>query len=183
MGGDFGGGVDPDEGYECDDAQRPVGVVEGERNRDEIESEGGPVLVDGSLVFLLERAAVAETPEDGEAQQHEAKAGDDHGGGVEGYGEGVQFHIQQVRGEEGEQRETEEEEEIGVEDGLVGFFGAVDEVVVVYPVDGGEGERESVDGEGGEDGAKAGEAGLVGDFELKHHDGDDDGDDSVGEGF
>ncbi len=30
---------------------------------------------------------------------------------------------------------------------------------------------------------KAGEAELVGDLELEHHDGDDDGDDAVGEGF
>ena len=35
----------------------------------------------------------------------------------------------------------------------------------------------------GRDGAETGEAVLVGDFELEHHDGDDDGDDSVGEGF
>ena len=34
---DVSGGVDPDEGYECDDAERPVGVVEGEGNRDEVE--------------------------------------------------------------------------------------------------------------------------------------------------
>ena len=54
---------------------------------------------------------------------------------------------------------------------------------MVYLADGGEGEGESVDGEGGEDGMQAGESALVRDVELEHHDGDDDGDDSVGEGF
>ncbi len=141
------------------------------------------MLVDGGLVFVLERAVATEAPDDGEPQQHEAEAGDDHGRGVEGDGEGVELHLEQVGGEEGEQREAEEEEEVGVEDGLVGLLGAVDEMVMVYPVDGGEGEGESVDGEGGEDGAESGEAGLMGDVELEHHDGDDDGDDSVGEGF
>ena len=47
----------------------------------------------------------------------------------------------------------------------------------------GEGEGEGVDGEGREHGVEAGEAVLVWDLELEHHDGDDDGDDSVGEGF
>ena len=126
---------------------------------------------------------MAEAPDDGEAQQHEAESGDDHGGSVEGDGEGVELHLEQVGGEEGEEREAEEEEEIGVEDGLVSLFGAVDEVVVVDPVDGGEGEGQSVDGEGGEDGTEPGQTGLVWGFELEHHDGDDDGDDSVGEGF
>ena len=38
--GNFCGGVDPDDKYERDDAQRQMGVVEGEGNRDEIEGEG-----------------------------------------------------------------------------------------------------------------------------------------------
>ncbi len=35
----------------------------------------------------------------------------------------------------------------------------------------------------GSDSEEAGETVLFGDFELEHHDGDDDGEDSVGEGF
>ena len=70
------------------------------------------MLVDGGLVFALERAAVTEAPDDGEPQQHEAEAGDDHGEGVKSDGEGVELHLEQVGGEEREQREAEEEEEI-----------------------------------------------------------------------
>jgi len=55
--------------------------------------------------------------------------------------------------------------------------------VVVDPVDGGEGEGEEIEEQRGDDGAEAGRAVCVGNLELEHHDGDDDGDDAVGEGF
>ena len=55
--------------------------------------------------------------------------------------------------------------------------------MVVHPVNADEGKGQQVDGKGRDDGEQAGEAVLAGDFELEHHDGDDDGDDSVGEGF
>src|ERR1700719_651700 len=54
---------------------------------------------------------------------------------------------------------------------------------MVRPVDSGEGERDQINDEGGQDGVEAGDAFLVRDFELEHHDGDDDGDYAVGEGF
>ena len=44
-------------------------------------------------------------------------------------------------------------------------------------------EGDEIEAQRGENGAEARNAVLVGDLELEHHDGDDDGDDSVGEGF
>jgi hypothetical protein len=57
------------------------------------------------------------------------------------------------------------------------------EVMVVDPVDAGEGEGERVDDQRGPDGREAGETVLQRDFQFEHHDGDDDGDDAVGERF
>ena len=116
-------------------------------------------------------------------RRRKAEAGQNHGRDVDGDRKGVHLLFEDVGGEEGEQREAEEEAEVGVEDAIVGFFGAVDEMMVIDPVDADEGKGDEIEAEGGENGAKAGEAVLVGDLELEHHDGDDDGDDSVGEGF
>ena len=181
--GDGSGGVDPDDGDEGGDAKGEMGVGEGEGDGDEVEGERDPVLDLGEGVVLIECSGLAEAADDGDAEEEEGESGDDHGGGVEGDGEGVEVFFEQVGGEEGEQREAEEEGEVGVEDGLIGLAGTVDEVVVVYPVNACKREGEGVDGEGGEDGAESGEAIGVGDFEFEDHDGDDDGDDSVGEGF
>ena len=91
--------------------------------------------------------------------------------------------LDDIGGEEGQERGGEEEGEVGVEDAMVGLVGAVDEVVVIDPVDSDEAEGEEVDEENGGEGAESGKAILGGDFELEDHDGDDDGEDSVGEGF
>src|SRR5258708_37120632 len=54
---------------------------------------------------------------------------------------------------------------------------------MVYPVNADKSEGDEIEAQCGENGTKAGEAVLVGNLELEHHDGNDDGDDSVGEGF
>jgi hypothetical protein len=54
---------------------------------------------------------------------------------------------------------------------------------MVDPVNGSEGKGDEIETQGGENGVEAGEAILMGDLQFEHHDGDDDGDDSVGEGF
>ena len=158
-------------------------MLEGERDRDEIDEEGEPVFSFDGLVFCFESARVAQTASDGQTQEEKAEAGNDHGRDVDGDRERVHLLFEDVGGEEGQKRETEEEAEVGVEDKVVGLFGAVDEVVVVNPVDPDEGKGDEIEAERGENGAGAGEAVLVGNLELEHHDGDDDGDDSVGEGF
>ncbi len=45
----------------------------------------------------------------------------------------------------GSRGETEEEDEVGVEDELVGFFGAMEEMMMVDPVDRGEGEGDEIE--------------------------------------
>lgn len=154
-----------------------------ERDGDEVESEAGIVLALGGDVFGLEPSGLFEQAADGETQQEEGDAGDDHGGGIECDRERVSVLFDDVAGEEGQERGREEEGEVGVENAVVGLLGAVDEVMVVYPVDTDEGEGEEVDEEDGGDFEETGGPVLFGDFELEDHDGDDDGEDSVGEGF
>ena len=180
---DAGSGDDPDDHHEGNDRECKIRVVEGERDGDEVEAERHPVFALRGDVFLFEAVLEAEATADGEAEEEKAEGDDDHGDGVKGDGEGLDLLFDEVGGEEGNQGEAEEEAEVGVEDALVGFADAMDEVVVVDPVNAGEGEGEKVDGERGQDGEQAGKAVLGGDLELEHHDGDDDGDDSVGEGF
>ncbi len=125
----------------------------------------------------------AEPPHDREAEEEEAGSGGDERDGVEDDGEGVQLFLKDPGGEEGEEGEREEKDVVGVKDAGVDFFDAADELVVVNPVDGGEGEGEEIDEEDGEDRAEAGDAVCAGHLEFEHHDGDDDGDDAVGKGF
>jgi hypothetical protein len=178
-----GGGDDPDDSDQSDCGEREVRVKLCERDGYEVEDEAGVVFALSDDVFALEATGLFEQAADGETQEEEGEAGDDHRGGVEGDGEGVGVLLEDVGGEEGQKRGGEEEGEVGVEDAMVGLFGAVDEVVVVDPVDADEGEGEEVDEENGGEGEEAGDAVLVRDFELEDHDGDDDGEDSVGEGF
>jgi hypothetical protein len=190
VGFDAGRGGDPDDGDEGTEAECELWVVEGEGNSGDVGEDGEPVLVLDGGVLGLKLVGFAEAAGDGHAQKKEAEAGDDHGRGVECDREGVHFLFEDVGGEERQEREAEEEEEIGVENEFVGFFGAVDEVVVIDPVDADEGKGDGIDGQGGDYGEDTGEIDLeaggafgVRDLELEHHDGDDDGDDAVGEGF
>ena len=177
------GGGDPDDGNEGDEAKRNVRVLAGNRDRDEIDEERKVVFALNCRVLRLQLARVAETATDGQTQEEKAEPCHDHGRDVDGNREGVHLLVEDIGGEEGEQREAEEETEVGVEDTLVGLLGAVDEVVMVDPVNGSEGKGDEVEAQGGQDSAEAGEAILMGDLQFEHHNGDDDGDDSVGEGF
>ena len=148
-----------------------------------IDKEGEPVLSLDGFVFCLEPASVAQTAADGQSQKEKTEAGDDHGRDVEGDRKRVHLLLEHVGGEEGQQRQAEEEAQIGIEDQLVGLFGTVKELVVIDPVDADEGKGDEIQHERGKNSAETGEAVLMGNLELEHHDGDDDGDDSVGEGF
>ena len=158
-------------------------MLECERDRHDIDEEGEPVFTHDRGVFRFELSCVAQTAADSQAQKKEAETSEDHGRDVNGDREGVHLLFEDVGGEERQQREAEEEAEIGIEDEFVRLFGAVDEVVVVDPVNAGEGKGDEIEAKCRENRAEAVEAVLMGHFELKHHDGDDDGDDSVGEGF
>jgi hypothetical protein len=180
---DADGGSDPDDGDEGDEAKRHVRMLEGQGDCDEVDEERKPVFALDRFVFRLELACVAQTAADGQTQKEKAEARQDHGCDIDGDREGVHLLFEDVRSEEGQKREAEEEAEVGVKDEFVGLFGAVDEVVMVHPIDRGKSEGDEIEAQRGENGAEACDPFLVGDLELKHHDGDDDGDDSVGEGF
>ncbi len=154
-----------------------------EGNGDDVQAEAGVVFALGGDVFLVELSCELEQAADGEAHKEETDAGQNHGGRVERNREGVGLLFDDVRSKEGEQRGAEEEAEVGVEDAGIGPLDAPDEVVVIDPVNPGEREAEQIDEEDGRDCKKTGKAVLVGDLELKDHDGDDDGENSVGEGF
>ena len=129
---------DPDHGDEGDKAEGDVGVLVGKRDCHEIDEERKPVLALDCGVLSLELVRVAQTAADGQAQEKKAEARDDHRSDIEGDREGVHLLVQDIRGEKGQQREAEEKAEVGVEDELVGLVGAVDEVVMIYPVNAGE---------------------------------------------
>lgn len=158
-------------------------MLEGDGNGNEIDEEGEPVFSLDRDVFRFKFAGVTQSPADGKAEAKKAETGDDHRGDVNRDREGVDLLVEDIRGEERKKGETEEKGEICVEDELVNLFGSVDELVVIYPIDTDEGERNEVETECRENGAEAFEAVLMGNFEFEHHDGDDDSDDSVGEGF
>ena len=177
------GGGYPDDGNEGSEAERDARVLEGDGNGDEIDEKGEPVFALDCCIFCFKFAGVTEAPADGEVQAEEAEAGDDHRRDVNSDREGVHLLVEHIGSEERQKGETEEKGQICVKDELVDLFGAVDELVVVDPVNAGEGEGDEIEAEGGENGAQAFEPVLVGNFEFEHHDGDDDGDDSVGEGL
>src|ERR1700730_6803956 len=151
-----GGGGNPDDGDEGDEAERHLRMLEGERDRDQVDEERKIVLAFDGGVLRLKFARVAQAAADGEAREEKAEAGQDHGRDVDGDREGVHLLFEDVGGKEGEQGKTEEEAEVGVEDALVCLFGAVDEVVMVDPIYPGESEGDEIEAEGGENGAKAG---------------------------
>jgi hypothetical protein len=125
---------DPDDGDEGDEAKCHMRMLEGDRDRNDIDEERKIVFTLDGGVLRLKFARMAQAAADGQAKEEEAEAGQDHGRDVDGDRERVHLLFEDIGGEEGEQRETEEEAEVGVEDALVGLFGAVDEVVVVDPV-------------------------------------------------
>jgi hypothetical protein len=180
---DAGGGGDPDNGDEGDEAERQMRVLEGERDRYQIDEKGEIGFVLDCFVFCFEFACVAQAAADGQAQEEKAETGEDHGNDVDRDRKRVHLLLKDVGGEKRQQREAKEEAEVGVQNEFVGLLGAVDQVVVIDPVNAGEGKGDQVEAKRGKDGAKTGESVLMRDFEFEHHDGDDDGDDSVGEGF
>ncbi len=183
MGFDADGWGDPDDGNEGNQAKRHARMLEGERDRDEIDKEGEPVFSFDGFVFCFKSARMAQTASDGQTQEEKAEAGNDHGCDVNSDRERVQLLFEDVGSKEGKKRETKEKAQVGVEDKVVCLFGAMNEMVVVNPIDPDKAEGDEIEAERGENGAEAGDAVLMGNLQFEHHDGDDDGDDSVGEGF
>src|SRR6266576_6473436 len=89
VGFDAGGGGNPDDGDEGDEAERKVRMLEGERDRDEVDEERKIVFALDGGVLRLQFARVTQTAADGQTQKEKAEAGQDHGRDVDGDREGV----------------------------------------------------------------------------------------------
>jgi hypothetical protein len=142
---DAGGGGDPDDSDEGDQAKRYLRVLERERNRHEIDEQGEPVFAFDGFVLLLKLARMAQTASDGQTQEEKAEASQDHGRDVDGDRERVHIFDEDVGGGEGQQREAEEKAKVGIEDKLVSLIGAMDEVVMINPIDPDEGKRDEIE--------------------------------------
>lgn len=176
-------GEDPDEGDDGVEEHGGSGVQTGDREGEDVEAEGDPVFALGGGAAMGVLAGEAEAALNGETQQHESGACGEKGRGVEDDGEAVAILLKHPGGEVGEKRGAEKKEEVAVEDATVYLLNAADEQMVIDPIDAGEGEGKDVDEEDRKDGVEAGGAVLMRNFELEHHNGDDDGEDAIGEGF
>lgn len=102
---------------------------------------------------------------------------------VERDGPGSEVVVAHPRRGEGNQREPEKEMEIGPENRSADALRGVEQVVMIVPIDGNHDEAEDVAQEVGNDRPERGESGCLRRFHFKDHDGDDDGEDAVAEGF
>jgi hypothetical protein len=118
-------------------------------------------------------------------EDHPGDSGEGADGCVKSDGKGRDAADADPVGSDGDERQREEEGEIGPEDAVSDLVEVVDEVVVVDPIDAGLDEAEEIDKDERKVEAEGGEVGyfFAGDMEFENHDGDDDGDDAVGEGF
>src|SRR6266403_3769870 len=86
---DAGGGGNPDNGDEGDEAKCQVRMLEGERDRDEIDEERKIVFALDGGVLRLQFARVAQAAADSQTQEEKAETGQDHGRDVDGDREGI----------------------------------------------------------------------------------------------
>ncbi len=176
---DFAGREEPEDGDSGDHADGDPGRDEGHRDGAHVEAQGGSLLGHAAGG----RGPAAALDEGGE--DHPGDGGEGADGSVESDGSGRDAADSDPVGRDGDERQSQEEGEVGPEDAVGDLVEVVDEVVVVDPVDADLDEAEEIDENKGKVEAEGGEAGYLfaGDMELEDHDSDDDGDDAVGEGF
>src|SRR5580765_5613454 len=115
-----------------------------ERDRNDVEREAQEMLALRGRVLGHESAGELQQTADGEPQQKKHESCEDHRRSVESDREGFRVLLDDVGGEEGQQRGAEEVAEVGVEHTVIALLQAMDQVMVVDPVDGREAEGEQV---------------------------------------
>jgi hypothetical protein len=175
-------GNEPEEGDEDEEGLRDPRADKSEGDGQKVA--GGrefsfPVVADGGGeervgALLFDDSALQDVVGDRGHEKDEAV----HGGGDRG-----DMIFVYPRGGEGEEGEPEEEMEVRPEDAAGDVFGGVEEVMVIVPVNADVDEAEDITQKDGEKRLQFGEAVAVRDFQLQHHDGDDDREDAVAESF
>ena len=175
-------------GDEPDDGDDGV-ANRGERRMKEGERDGHDVNGDGDFAFRVAANGGGEcggfsVKSDERTRENEiGDGGEEEDDSVESHGAGAEIVVAHPGGGERHKRKPEEKMEIGPERRAIDAIDSVKEVMVVVPVDGEHDEAENVAGKNGDDGAESVESGAVRGFHLQNHDGDDDGENAVAEGF
>ena len=175
-------GNEPEESHEDEKCVRDPRVDKGEGDGEKVR--GGrdfsfPIVADGGG----EEGVGALLFDDGALQDVVGDRGHEKDEAVDGGRDRSNMIFVHPSGGEREEGKPEEEMEVRPEDAAGDMFGGVEEVMVIVPVNGDVDEAEDVTQKDGEERLQLGEAGAVRDFQFQHHDGDDDGDDAVAEGF
>jgi hypothetical protein len=179
---DAGVGGEPEEGDGDEEGVGEPGVDEGEGDGEEVERGrefAFPVVADGGG----EEGVGALLFDDGGLQNVVGDGGHEEDEAVDGGGYLPEMVFADPGGGEREKREPEKQVEVRPEDAAADVFGGLEEVVMVVPVDADVDETEDVAEEDGQERFQCGEVGGVRDFQFQHHDGDDDREDAVAEGF
>ena len=179
---DAGVGGEPEEGDEDVEGVGDPGADEGEGDGEEVEHRrefAFPVVADGGG----EEGVGALLLDDGGLQNVVGDGGHEEDEAVDGGGYRSEMVLANPRCGEREKREPEKQVEVRPEDTTRDFFGGLEQVVMVVPINADVDETQDVAEEDGQERFQRGEVRFVRDFQLQHHDGDDDGEDAVAEGF
>lgn len=175
-------GNEPDDGddyeAECGDPR----ADEGQRNRRNVNGDGEfafAVAANG----LSQSGGLAMQSEEGPDEDVVGDGSEEEDDSVEGDGPRGEMIVPHPCGGEGNKRKPEEEMKIGPEGGSVDVLNSVEQVMMIAPVNANEYEAEDVAEKNWKDRAKRFERAAAWRFHLEDHDGDDDGEDAVAEGF
>jgi hypothetical protein len=175
-------GDEPEEGDEDKEGVGDEGVDEGEGDGEEVAGGGEfplPVIAngrgeEGAGALLLDDGALQNVIGDGGHEEDEA---------IDGGWYGREMVFVDKGGGEREKGEPEKQMEVRPKDAAGDTFSGLKKMMMVVPINADVDKTQDVAEEDGQDRFESGEVGSVRDFQLEHHDGDDDREDTVAEGF
>jgi hypothetical protein len=175
-------GDEPEEGDEDEEGVGDQRADKGEGDGEKVAGGGEfsfPVVADGGgeegvRALLFDDGALQNVVGDGGHEEDEA---------VDGGGDRGEMVFVDKGGGKREKGEPEKQVEVCPEDAAGDAFGGLEKVMMIVPVNADVDEAQDVAEEDGQDRFQFGEVGPVRDFQFQHHDGDDDGEDTVAEGF